>query len=409
MYLTFAWRYFKAKKSANAINVIAWVTTGVIAFATMCQVLVMSVFNGFEDLVKSLYASFYTDIRISAAKGKTITLSPAQLAQINAQPGIAASSLIAEEKALLHNKDGDQQTVVLLKGVDSTYHRVAGVAEKTNRGSFDIGTADEPGLVVGAGVQNAVGISVDAALPSSHLTLIMPNKASSGLGNPLEAISEGNVDAKGVFTIQQDFDSKYAITHIDFVKLHTGMQSNEYTAVEILLRPGADANTAATAVRQLLGSAYTVQTKYEQNPTLYSTMRLEKWAIFAVLTLILIIAAFNMLSALTMLVLEKQKDIAVLQSMGATKGMIQKIFLSEGLLLGAIGAGIGILMALLVCWLQVKYKLIKLAGGSFLIDYFPVKLVLSDLLLVAATALFIALMAAWLPSKKAAGQAFGLR
>lgn len=409
MYLTFAWRYFKAKKSANAINIIAWVTTGVIAFATMCQVLVMSVFNGFEDLVKSLYASFYTDIRISAAKGKTITLSAAQLAQINAQPGIAASSLIAEEKALLHNKDGDQQTVVLLKGVDTAYRRVAGVAGKTNRGSFDIGTADAPALVVGAGIQNAVGISVDAALPSSHLTLIMPNKSSSGLGNPLEAISEGNVDAKGVFTIQQDFDSKYAITHIDFVKQHTGMQPNEYTAVEILLQPDANANNTASALRQLLGNAYTVQTKYEQNPTLYSTMRLEKWAIFAVLTLILIIAAFNMLSALTMLVLEKQKDIAVLQSMGATKGMIQKIFLSEGLLLGAIGAGIGILMALVVCWLQVKYKLIQLSGGSFLIDYFPVKLVLTDLLLVAATALFIALMAAWLPSKKAAGQAFGLR
>jgi lipoprotein-releasing system permease protein len=254
-----------------------------------------------------------------------------------------------------------------------------------------------------------VGISVDAALPSSHLTLIMPRKTSGGLGDPMEAISEGNADAKGVFTIQQEFDSKYAITHIDFVKLHTGMQPNEYTALEISLRPGADADVAAKALRQLLGNAYTIQTKYEQNPTLYSTMRLEKWAIFAVLTLILIIAAFNMLSALTMLVLEKQKDIAVLQSMGATKNMIQKIFLSEGLLLGAIGAGIGVVMALLVCWLQVKFKLIELTGGSFLIDYFPVKVLLSDLLLVAATALFIALMAAWLPSKKAAGQAFGLR
>jgi len=407
LYLTFAWRYFKAKKSANAINIIAWVTTGVIAFATMCQVLVMSVFNGFEDLVKSLYASFYTDIRISAAKGKTIQLTPEQIAQINQQTGIRASSLIAEEKALLQN--GDQQTVVLLKGVDNTYPQVAGVADKTTRGNFNIGTADEPGLVVGAGIQNAVGISVDPALPSSHLILIMPKKTNGSLSNPLEAISEGYVDAKGVFSIQQDFDTKYAITHIGFVKHQTGMQPNEYTAMEVSLQLGINSNKMAAALSKLLGSDYIVQTKYEQNPTLYNTMRLEKWAIFCVLTLILIIAAFNMLSALTMLVLEKQKDIAVLQSMGAPKGMILRIFLSEGLLLGTIGTSIGILLALLICWIQVKFKLIKLAGGSFLIDYFPVKLVFTDLLLVAATAFVIALLASWLPSRKAAGQAFVLR
>jgi lipoprotein-releasing system permease protein len=405
MYLTFAWRYFKAKKSANAINIIAWVTTGVIAFATMCQVLVMSVFNGFEGLVKSLYAAFYTDVRISAAKGKTIQLSPAQLAQLHQQPGVAALSLTAEEKALLQN--GEQQTVVLLKGVDSAYPQVAGVAANTTRGQFNTGTAEAPGLVVGAGIQNAVGISVDAALPSSHTTLIMPKR--TGGSNPLEAISEGNAEAKGVFSIQQDFDSKYVITHIDFVRQQVGMAANEYTAAEISLRPGADGSETAQAIRQLLGNGYTVQTKYEQNPTLYSTMRLEKWAIFGVLTLILIIAAFNMLSALTMLVLEKQKDIAILQGMGATKAMVQKIFLSEGLLLGAIGAGIGVVLALLVCWLQLKYKLIKLTGGSFLIDYFPVKIMPTDLLLVSATALLIALLAAWLPSKKAAGQAVVLR
>jgi lipoprotein-releasing system permease protein len=405
MYFTFAWRYFKAKKSANAINIIAWVTTGVIAFATMCQVLVMSVFNGFEGLVKSLYASFYTDVRISAAKGKTIQLTPTQIAQLHQQPGVAAVSLTAEEKALLQNDD--QQTVVVLKGVDSAYPRVAGVAANTTGGEFNTGTADAPGLVVGAGIQNAVGISVNAALPSSHVTLIMPKRAAGS--NPLEAISEGNADAKGVFSIQQDFDSKYAITHIDFVRQQLGMGPNEYTAAEISLRPDANGNNTAQALQQWLGSGYLVQTKYEQNPTLYSTMRLEKWAIFGVLTLILIIAAFNMLSSLTMLVLEKQKDIAVLQSMGATQGTVQKIFLGEGLLLGAIGAGIGLLLALLICWLQLKYKLIKLAGGSFLIDYFPVKIVATDLLLVVATALLIALLAAWLPSRKAAGQAVGLR
>jgi lipoprotein-releasing system permease protein len=407
LYLTFAWRYFKAKKSANAINIIAWVTTGVIAFATMCQVLVMSVFNGFEGLVKSLYASFYSDIRVNAAKGKTIQLTDAQISSMSSLPGIKAVSLIAEEKALLQN--GEQQTVVLLKGVDSAYPQVAGVAQKTTQGIFNTGNADNPGLIVGAGIQSAAGISVDAALPSSHVTLIMPKKTGNSNSSPDQAISEGNAEATGVFTIQQDFDSRYVITNLAFVKQQAGLQPNEYTAAELSILPGANANDVAAALQKLLPGNYTILTKFEQNPTLYSTMQLEKWAIFAVLTLILIIAAFNMLSALTMLVLEKQKDINVLQSMGATKGLIQKIFLSEGLLLGGIGTGIGVLLALLVCWLQVKFKLIKLEGGSFLIDYFPIKIVLTDMILVAGTALFITLLASWLPSRKAAGQAFELR
>ena len=138
-------------------------------------------------------------------------------------------------------------------------------------------------------------------------------------------------------------------------------------------------------------------------------MKLEKWAIYGVLTLILIIAAFNMVSALTMLVLEKRKDINVLQSMGAGEGSILKIFLSEGLLLGGIGTIIGILLAVIICLLQLKYKLIKLEGGSFLIDYFPVKLIITDFLLVAATATAIAFAAAWFPARKASRQSFQLR
>ena len=159
----------------------------------------------------------------------------------------------------------------------------------------------------------------------------------------------------------------------------------------------------------MLGSSFKVQSKYEQNTSLYNTMKLEKWAIYAVLTLILFIAAFNMISALTMLVLEKQKDISVLQSMGADKSMILKIFLGEGLLLAAIGAITGIGMALLVCIIQIKYHLFKLQGGSFLIDYFPVKLQASDFILVLSTVTFISLLAAWFPARKAAGQLIELR
>ncbi len=407
MYLTFAWRYFKAKKSANAINIISWVTVGVITFAIACQILVLSVFNGFEGLVKSLYASFYADIKIIPARGKTFTLTSAQLALIKQQPGISAVSLIAEEKALLQNED--LQTIVYLKGVDNNYTNVSGVAAKTYLGNFNTGTAAEPGLIVGAGIQNAAAINVDAAFKASSLTLILPKKGKVTATDPMQSLSEGIVKATGVFAIQQDFDNKYAITNIDFVKQQMGFAADEYSAAEIKINNQVSPAAVQMQLSNLLGSGYTVQTKYQQNASLYNTMRMEKWIIYAVLTLILFIAAFNMVSALTMLVLEKQKDISVLQSMGADKSMILKIFLSEGLLLAGIGTITGILLALITCFLQVNFKLIKLQGGSFLIDYFPVKLQGTDFILVASTAAVIAFFASWFPAHKAAKQLIELR
>ncbi len=407
MYLTFAWRYFKAKKSANAINIIAWVTVGVIAFATACQILVLSVFNGFEGLVKSLYSSFYTDIKIIPEKGKTFILSAPQIKLLKQFPGIKSISLIAEEKALLQNEE--MQTIVYLKGVDSNYRKVSGVANKTFEGKFDTGNMDDPGLILGAGIQNAAAVNVDGLAGASVVTLILPKKGKVSVSDPMQSLSEGNVKATGVFSIQQDFDNKYAITNIDFVKQQMGFATDEYSAAEIKLDTLSKMNKIQEALIRQLGPGFKVQTKYEQNASLYNTMKLEKWAIYAVLTLILFIAAFNMISALTMLVLEKQKDISVLQSMGADKTMILKIFLGEGLLLAGIGAVSGVSLALLVCFIQVKFHLIKLQGGSFLIDYFPVKLQATDFMLVISTVAFISFLASWFPARKAANQLIELR
>lgn len=406
MYLSFAWRYFKAKKSANAINIIAWVTTGVIAFATCCQVLVLSVFNGFEDLVKSLYSSFYTDLRIVPAQGKTFVMDATQLNKLRQQPFIQNVSFIVQEKALLQN--GEAQSVVNLKGVDENFNKVSGVPSKVTNGIYNTGSTDEPGLVIGSGLQNAAAITVNDAFAPQQLTLILPKK-STGSTDPTASISEGFAVARGVFSIQQEFDNSYAITNIDFIKQQMGLAENEFTAAEIKLKYGEDIDEQQAVLQGVMGDGFKVQSRYQQNMNLYNTMRLEKWAIYAVLTLILIIAAFNMVSALTMLVLEKKKDISILQSMGSHRGLIQKIFLSEGLLLGFIGAGAGILLAIIICVLQLKFKIIKLYGGSFLIDYFPVKLVATDLLLVAGTAATIALLASVVPAFKAARQPIDLR
>jgi len=418
MYFNFAWRYFKAKKSTNAINIIAWISVLAIAVGTVSLILVLSVFNGFEGLVKSLYSSFYTDLKISPQRGKIFHLTPAQIEQIRKATNVKSVSLIAEEKALMQNGD-DQMAIVFLKGVDEHYTEVAGVQAKMVKGNFDLGTAEAPRAVMGIAIENALGVQSDRSL--YPLTVYLPKRmvststessqqlTTADLSHPEESLSGGNLIPAGSFAIQQDFDNKYVLTNMNFVKAQLGLTADEYSGAEIALTDQKKELDAKIAIEKLLGPNFLVQTRYEQNKGLYSVMQLEKWAIYAILSLILVVAAFNMIGALTMLVLEKNKDIQVLQAMGATRQWIRKVFLSEGLLLALVGSGLGILLALLLAWLQVTYKLIPLEGASFVIDYYPVKLALPDFLLVLTTVIIIALAASWYPANKAASQPFELR
>ncbi|MBC7949441.1 MAG: ABC transporter permease [Chitinophagaceae bacterium] len=405
MHLLFAWRYFKAKKSTNAINVIAWISIAAIVIGTAALILVLSVFNGFEGLVKSLYSSFYTDIKVSPLSGKTMTVSPSQLQRLKAIQGVTNYSLVVEEKAFLQN--GEYQSVVYLKGVDENYRYVSGVADHLVKGNYELGTAETPQLILGAGVENALGIDADRHL--SSLNIYLPRKGEAEQFDPMENISSDSIQPVAAFVIQQDFDNKYGITNLDFVKNALRLGQDEYSGVEIRLKDPAAADDLRDEIVKVFGSGYRVQDRYQQNQSLYAVMNMERWIIYAVLSLILVVAAFNMIGALTMLVLEKQKDIGVLHALGGNKQFIQRIFLSEGLLLAGIGGGAGMLLALLIAMLQINYHIIPLEGGSFLIDYFPVKLRVMDFILVTVTVFVIALLAAWLPSRKAVSQDFSLR
>jgi lipoprotein-releasing system permease protein len=397
----FAWRYFKSKKSTNAINIIAWISVTAIAVGCAALIVILSVFNGFESLVKGLYADFYTDVRIAPAAGKTFHLSNTQLQQIKQTPGVVIMSLVAEEKALLVNDE--YQAIVVIKGVDDQYAQTNRVNAHIRRGKYQLGDVITPQLVLGAGIENAVGADVERGF--YPLTLYTPNKkASFGSAAGLNAYQ---VTAAGTFLIQQDFDNKYAFTNLAFLRYMLNMDPDEYSAVEIKTN-GKDASVKE-ALQAQLGKQFLVQTRYEQNKSLYAVMQMEKWVIYAILSLILLVAAFNMVGALTMLVLEKQKDIAVLQAMGARPKKIRSIFLAEGLLLAGMGGAAGLLLAGAVCWAQVRFKLLKLGGDTFIIDYYPVKLVASDFLLVAATVMLIAILAAWVPASKAAKKAFALK
>ncbi|MFN4313084.1 MAG: FtsX-like permease family protein [Chitinophagaceae bacterium] len=405
MTFLFAWRYFKAKKTTNAINVIAWISVGAIVIGTASLILVLSVFNGFEGLVKSLYSSFYTDLKVIPESGKVLTLTPQQLEQIKGTAGIRNITRIVEEKALLQS--GENQTVAILKAADDQYRYVTDVADYMVRGSFDLGTADEPMLVLGVGLEGALGILSDQGLFT--VRVILPRKGGGEQLDPLEDISIGEAQPKGSFFIQQDFDNKYALTNIAFAQRALRMGENEYSALEIRVTDPANPEAAQAALQQLLGKNYKVQTRYQQNQSLYSVMNIERWIIYGVLSLILVVGAFNMIGALTMLVLEKQQDIRILHAMGASRSFIQRIFLSEGFLLASIGGIAGMLIALLLALVQINFHVVKLQGGSFLIDYFPISLRWTDFLLVGGTVFVIALLASWIPARKAALQQTEIR
>ena len=405
MNLLFAWRYFRAKKSTNAINIIAWVSMSAIIVGAASLILVLSVFNGFEDLVKSLYTSFYPDIKVSAASGKTLTLTPQQLEKLTHISGVHALSLVAQERGILEN--GDISQPAYLKGVDSNCLKVSGVGSKIASGKFDIGTSDQPLGVLGAGLEYTLGVQADRELLPLGVYLF---RRSSDLGSdPMHSFNHESMTTAGTFRIQSEFDDNYVITNIGFMKRMLGLGPDEYTAAELSVDNPAQTIPVSNLIAQALGSAYVIQTRYQQNQSLYNVMSTEKWVIYIVLTLILVVAAFNMVGALTMLVWEKQKDIHVLKALGANDGLIRKIFISEGLLLALMGGLGGILLAVIICTLQIKYKLIPLQGGSFLINYYPVKLVATDFLLVLSTIIIVALLASWLPARKAAAQPISLK
>jgi lipoprotein-releasing system permease protein len=401
----FAWRYFKAKKSTNAINIISWISILAMMVGTTALILVLSVFNGFEGLVKSLYTSFYPDIKITPVAGKQLTLTQAQLNALRSTSGVKNFSLIAEEKALLQN--GDYQSIVYLKGVDENYTQVAGVAAHVVKGEFNTGDANNPLLVLGSGIESAVSVQSDRNL--SSLIVYLPRKSNVNVTDPLQSINADTVNTAGTFVIQQEFDNKYAITNLAFVKDMLEMPADNYTAVEISIDPAANEETIKEDLEKKLGKSYKILTRYEQNRSLYAVMRAEKWVIYIILSIILVVAAFNMIGALTMLVLEKKADISVLHSLGASSRLIQNIFLTEGLLLGILGGSIGMLLALGIALVQIYFKVIPLQGGSFLIDYFPVTLSAPDFILVGCTVILIAVIASYIPASKAARQQFIIR
>jgi len=400
MNLLFAWRYFRSKKTTNAINIIAWIAITAIAVGTASLIIILSVFNGFEELVKGLYGDFYPAYKVVPVKGKTLEINSTQAKQLSNLKAIKAFSFVVEEKAIL---TGAYQTIVTIKGVQENYLKVNPIQKYIRRGSFELGNANIPGIVMGGGIENAAGINTEKIFEAA--TIYFPNRNANLL--TADGLNSFSVIPSGAFIIQQEFDNKYAFTNLAFMQYMLGLKTNEYSSIE--LNASENNTTLVTSLQQILGKQVQVQTRYQQNASLYAVMQVEKWVIYGILSLILVVAAFNMIGALSMLVLEKKKDIAVLRALGASNQRIRNIFLLEGLLLAGIGAVAGIILGGGICFIQEYFQFIKLGGSTFIIDYYPVKTKVLDFLLVMATVTAISFTAAWVTAQKTSAQPFELR
>ena len=400
MHFLFAWRYFRGKYNFQAIQMIAWVSVVAIAVGTAALIIVLSVSNGFTEVVKGLYADFYADVRVTPVEGKFFSMRDAPYQKLTSIEGVRAASKVVESRALLVK--GDLQSVVLVKGVDRNYSKINNVAKYMKRGQYIMGDMENPILLLGIGVEQKLGLF--RSFIGDTLQLFAVNRSGKGFTN-INQLNSLTAVQGGAFSVQQEFDDQYVFTNYSFAQYLFDLDSSQYSAIEMAVMPNKQAQVIAE-IKNQLGPGFQVKDKYQQNADLYKIMQMEKWIIFAILALIMIVASFNLVGALTMLVLEKQKDIHVLHAMGARPSDIQKIFLMLSGIMAFMGAFIGGGLASLFCWSQNKFHFIKLGGNSFVIDYYPVKPMVEDYIAIILLVVVIAVAAGWIPARKASARLF---
>ena len=390
--LYIAKRYLFAKKSRNAINIISSVSVAGVATGTMALIIILSVFNGLEKLVTTIFNTFDPDFRITAAEGKTFAADPAKLKLLSNINGVSCYSLTIEENALL--KYEEKQFIATIKGVDENYARVSNIDSSMWEGKFMLRSDNGRAWAVpGIGIAQYLGIRISFVNP---ILIYVPRRNADTDTDPDKAFNRDFIFPSGIFQVEQSYDSKYIYIPLDFARdliEKPGLSS----AIEIKLAGGVNADAVQKEIVKLYGSSFVVQNRFQQQELFYKVMQSERLAIFFILTLILIIASFNIIGSLTMLIIEKERDIEILKSLGADNNLIRKIFIIEGWMISIIGAAAGILLGFIVCWLQQRYGFIKLNSDSLIMNSYPIVLKLKDFIIVPATVLLIGYWAAWYP------------
>jgi len=389
-------RYLISKKSRNVINIISIISVVGVTIGTMALIIVLSVFNGLEKLVVSLYNSFDAEIRIEVKEGKNFdastVISDAELKKIK---GIRYITHVLEENALL--RYNERQSVVTVKGVDNDFIKMTGLDSMMVDGSLVLENGDKNFAVIGQGIAGALSLNLMDI--NRSLQVYVPSKGKHSPNDP-DALNQLNIIPAGVFGIQQDFDAHYIIVPLRFSRELLESDS-ALSAIEIGLDKGTNLSQVQQKIQTLAGDRFEVKNRFQQRELLYKILKSEKWAIYLILSFILIIATFNIIGSLTMLIIDKKDDITILHYLGADGNQIKRIFFYEGLMITLSGALGGLLLGFIICFAQEHFGLVKLSGsGNFIIKYYPIQMLLTDFLAVFTTVFLIGWLAAWIPSRQ---------
>jgi lipoprotein-releasing system permease protein len=381
-----------SKKKQNIINIISGISVAGIIVGTMALVIVLSVFNGFNGLIETFFSNFDPDLKITASRGKMFSPSENRFEEIQNLLGVLHYAEVIEETALL--KYGDQQYPAIVKGVPPNYSDYTSIDTLIIDGIFMLQDDGIDYAVVGQGVAYNLGLGLSFVDP---IRIFVPKKGHQPSLNPAQSLNFDYIFPAGVFSLLEEIDSKYLIVPYHFAS-RLFESENRVSAVELGIDPGVNSKKLQKEIQGILGDSFHVKNKYQQHDMIFRTIKSEKWASYFILVFILIVASFNMLGSLSMLIIDKKEDLFILRSMGADSKLIRKIFLFEGWLISFFGALIGALLGIFICWLQIRFELVTLPGtGSFVITAYPVKIVLSDIFLILSIVLGIGFIASWYP------------
>lgn len=356
-------------------------------------IIILSVFNGFEKVILSLYSNFSPEIKIEAKLGKTFNPNTPYFVSLKNDKRIFSYTQVLQEKVLL--RYGNKQFIGTIKGVSDDFLKNPRLDSTILSGSFTLKAGGVSYAVVGATIQASLGVNIDDAI--AMLQVYSPRRSASVSSNPLNEFVVQSISPSGVFAIQQDFDD-IVVTPLSFTRDLLD-EPDQVSSIELNLNKGVDINRVKEEIEEAAGTSFVIKNRMQQNTELYKTLNYERWSVFMILTFVLIIAVFNIIGSLTMLVIDKRKDIAILTSLGAGKQLIQGVFFFEGMMISVVGCIGGIIVGLIFCILQQQFGLIKINGSLTVIDAYPIDLKPGDFLLVFLTVLGIAVIASGISAR----------
>ncbi len=390
-------RYLFSKKSTHAINVISLISVLGVAVATMALVVVLSGFNGFSDLVASFFTNFDPQLKIEATKGKAMPADDPLLVKVKHLPGVEVATECVQDQALAVYHD--KQAMVTVKGVEDNFDSLTHISNILyGDGDFTLHVANLQYGVIGIRLAQDLGTGVTW---QDYLQIYAPQREGQyDASNPTNAFVKDSLVSPGaLFQVKQSkYDQGYVITSIDFARRIFNRQG-EITSLELRMKPGVDIDNAKEEIQAMLGDKYKVLDRYEQQANTFNIMRIEKLFAYVFLTFILMVACFNIIGSLSMLIIDKKNDVITLRNLGATDGQIRRIFLFEGRMISAAGAVIGIVLGLILCWLQQTYGLVQLGdqAGNFVVNAYPISVHPEDIILIFLTVILVGWLSVWYP------------